>query len=115
MGGGTASTKGGFEIYVDPAEDVEVGEIMLVKKKKSRAALDGLRWGALGEVTNVPSTAPKEASTLLKVKGEEKDKWWSIGRGRKESKDKTKETKSKTNAKSRFLCSLSKEATDLTP
>lgn len=91
--GNTASSRGGFEIYVDPTIDPDIGEIVMVKKKKSRAALDGMKWGALEEVTNVPSAAPKAASALLKVKGEEKDKWWSIGRGRKDSKDKTKEVK----------------------
>ncbi|KAI0064426.1 hypothetical protein BV25DRAFT_322323 [Artomyces pyxidatus] len=86
--GGTASAgRGGFEIYVDPTHDPELGEILMVKKKKSRAALDGLRWGPLGEVTNVPSGS---SSTLLKPKAEEKEKWWSIGKGRKDSKDKTK-------------------------
>ncbi|KAG5633201.1 hypothetical protein DXG03_008055, partial [Asterophora parasitica] len=56
-----------------------------------------MRWGALGEVTNVPAvTAPKEAPALLKVKGEEKDKWWSIGRGRKDSKEKTNKSRAKS-------------------
>ncbi|RDB27260.1 hypothetical protein Hypma_004359 [Hypsizygus marmoreus] len=101
----SASARGGFEIYVDPTVDDEIGEIVMVKKKKSRVALDGMRWGALGEVTNVPAvTAPKEVPALLKVKGEE-NKWWSIGRGRKDSKEKAKEQekpreKSKTRAKS---------------
>jgi len=35
---------------------------MVVKKKKSRAALNGLKWGPFGEVTNVPSVASKETS-----------------------------------------------------
>ncbi|KAF8060726.1 hypothetical protein FPV67DRAFT_304096 [Lyophyllum atratum] len=102
----SASARGGFEIYVDPTIDDEIGEIVMVKKKKSRVALDGMRWGALGEVTNVPAVTPKEAPALLKVKSEEKDKWWSIGRGRKDSKEKEKEKakeardKSATRAKS---------------
>ncbi|KAF9527941.1 hypothetical protein CPB83DRAFT_855475 [Crepidotus variabilis] len=101
----TASTRGGFEIYVDPT-DPEIGEIVMVKKKKSRVALDGMSWGALGEVTNVPKAAPpmppmkkKESSNnLLKVKVDEEKKWWSIGRGRKDSKEKNKENKSSINA-----------------
>ncbi|GLB36845.1 hypothetical protein LshimejAT787_0311320 [Lyophyllum shimeji] len=94
---GSASARGGFEIYVDPTVDDEIGEIVVVKKKKSRVALDGMRWGALGEVTNVPPvTAPKEAPGLLKVKSGEKEKWWSIGRGRKDSKEKTKEARDKS-------------------
>lgn len=91
--GATSSSKGGFEIYVDPTVDPDIGEIVMVKKKKSRVALDGMKWGPLGEVTNVPSVTPREAPALLKVKNEEKEKWWSIGRGRKDSKEKTKEAK----------------------
>lgn len=96
--GNTASTgRGGFEIYVDQA-DPEVGEIVMVKKKRSRLGLDGMKWGALGEVTNVANAPPKEkhskapVENLLKVKGEDNQKWWSIGRGKKESKDKIKES-----------------------
>ena len=90
--------RGQFEIYVDQNDDPELGEIVVVKKKKSRLGLDGMKWGALGEVTNVPSAAqeqPKPAPTdnLLKVKGDENQKWWSIGRGRKDSKSKDKEQK----------------------
>ncbi|KAI0051553.1 hypothetical protein FA95DRAFT_1580533 [Auriscalpium vulgare] len=88
--GGTASAgRSGFEIYVDPTDDPELGEILMVKKKKSRAALDGLKWGPLGETTNIPPAA-SSSNPLLKVKSEEKDKWWSIGRGRKDSKEKAK-------------------------
>ncbi|KAH0838886.1 hypothetical protein J3R83DRAFT_7313 [Lanmaoa asiatica] len=94
----------GFEIYVDPANDPDIGEILMVKKKKSRLALDGMQWGTLGEVTNVPAvTKPKEKrgkkDSLLKVKVDENQKWWSIGRGRKDSKEKDK-GKEKDHAKS---------------
>jgi hypothetical protein len=83
---GTASVaKSGFEIYVDPTAQSEVGEVLMVKKKKSRAALSGLKWGTLAEVTNsVPSRDPTQAG---KLKSEDKEKWWSISRGRKDSKD----------------------------
>ncbi|KAF8425040.1 hypothetical protein L210DRAFT_3489659 [Boletus edulis BED1] len=85
----------GFEIYVDPANDPDIGEILMVKKRKSRLALDGLQWGTLGEVTNVSSVPkPKEKGgkkeSLLKMKMDENQKWWSIGRGRKDSKEKDK-------------------------
>lgn len=86
----------GFEIYVDPANDPDIGDILMVKKKKSRLGLDGMQWGTLGEVTNVPSVVvkPKEKGgkkeNLLKVKVDENQKWWSIGRGRKDSKEKDK-------------------------
>ncbi|KAG6916979.1 hypothetical protein DXG01_004408 [Tephrocybe rancida] len=100
VGENSASTRGGFEIYVDPTMDKDIEEIVVVKKKKSRIALDGMRWGALGEVTNVPAVSvPKEAPALLKVKNEE-NKWWSIGRGRKDSKEKKEKEKSATRAKS---------------
>ena len=85
--------KNGFQIYVDPTDDPDIGEIVMVKKKKSRLALDGMAWGALGEVTNVPKVSPKEAAPLSKVKNEEIEKWWTLGRGRKDSKEKTKENK----------------------
>ena len=83
---GTATVaKSGFEIYVDPTAQSDVGEVLMVKKKKSRAALSGLKWGTLAEVTNsAPSRNPTQAA---KLKSEDKEKWWSIGRGRKESKD----------------------------
>ena len=98
VGGAPSTGRGGFEIYVDQNDDPELGEILVVKKKKSRLGLDGMKWGALGEVTNVPA-APKEqlkvapVDNLLKVKGDENQKWWSIGRGRKDSKSKDKEQK----------------------
>ncbi|KAG5650532.1 hypothetical protein H0H81_011921 [Sphagnurus paluster] len=102
VGVGSSTARGGFDIYVDPTVDEDIGEIVMVKKKKSRVALDGMRWGALGEVTNVPAvSAPKEAPGLLKVKSEEKEKWWSIGRGRKDSKEKTKETREKSTARAK--------------
>ncbi|KAI0354136.1 hypothetical protein OH77DRAFT_1405859 [Trametes cingulata] len=103
VGGAPSTGRGGFEIYVDQNDDPELGEIVVVKKKKSRLGLDGMKWGTLGEVTNVPS-APKEqkaapADNLLKVKGDESQKWWSIGRGRKDSKGKDKEQKAPARSK----------------
>jgi len=44
-----------FEIYVDPTNDPDIGEILMVKTKKSRLALDGMHWGTLEEVTSIPS------------------------------------------------------------
>lgn len=86
----------GIEIYVDPMLDPEIGEIVVVKKKKSRMALDGMRWGpALGEVTNVPHVKEKEKKekkkdkeNTSKVKVDEKSGWWTIGKGKKDSKEK---------------------------
>ena len=57
VGGGSSTGRGGFEIYVDHADDPDIEEIIVVKKKKSRLGLDGMKWGALGEVTNVPSSS----------------------------------------------------------
>ncbi|KIY52945.1 hypothetical protein FISHEDRAFT_69402 [Fistulina hepatica ATCC 64428] len=87
--GGSGSTRGGFEIYVDRTEDPDIGEILVVQKKKSRAALDGMTWGALGETTNVPRTsAPtrpaKTSTSALKAENEE-NKWWSFSRQRKDT------------------------------
>jgi serine/arginine repetitive matrix protein 2 len=88
VGGSDATAsmvKSGFEIYVDPTAQSDAGEVLMVKKKKSRAALSGLKWGTLAEVTNsAPSKDPIQAVGL---KSEDKEKWWSIGRGRKDSKD----------------------------
>ncbi|KAF9258752.1 hypothetical protein L218DRAFT_711641 [Marasmius fiardii PR-910] len=92
--GGSSSARRGFDIYVDPTDDPEMGEIIMVKKKKSRGGLDGMRWGtggALEEVTNIPSVTQPTTTTTLKVKNEGKEKWWTIGRGRKDSKEKEKE------------------------
>ncbi len=116
-----SSGRGGFEIYVDPTVDPDIGEIVMVKKKKSRAALDGMNWGTLGEITNVPKNVPqqemqtqpaktKENPALLKVKVEEERKWWSIGRGRKDSKEKSskdKENKMSINAQRKFFIYIS--------
>ncbi|KAM6497668.1 hypothetical protein JOM56_005616 [Amanita muscaria] len=89
------------EIYVDSTIDPDIGEILMVKKKKSRAALDGMHWGPLGEVTNIPARGKTgDDNKTLKVKGEEKGGWWTIGRGRKDSKDKSKEGKENPRGKS---------------
>ena len=62
-----------------------------------------MAWGALGEVTNVPKVPPKEPVPLLKVKNEEKENWWTLGRGQKDSKEKTKENKeNKMSSKRKF-------------
>jgi serine/arginine repetitive matrix protein 2 len=115
----SASARRGFEIYVDPAEPATEGEVVLIKKKKSRPVLNGLRWGsssstsgvALDEVTNVPSSRKsedkkKDQPALLKVKDENASmgKWWSIGRSRKESKEKeNKDSKKEKRAKCMLL------------
>lgn len=112
----SASAGKGFEIYVDQGDEKDVNEIVVVKKKKSRLGLDGMRWGSLGEVTNIPATsASKEKAKekapvehLLKVKGEDSQRWWSIGRGRKDSKEKGKSKENKEQQPpSRATCKLS--------
>ncbi|KAF8867965.1 hypothetical protein CPB84DRAFT_1810241 [Gymnopilus junonius] len=95
--------KGGFEIYVDPTVDPDIGEIVMIKKKKSRAALDGVRWGASGsnsgalQEVQMNANLPKAKDGLLKPKTEEKEtakeKWWTLGRGRKDSKEDKKKDK----------------------
>ena len=115
VGAGSSST-GGFEIYVDHCEDADDASILMVKKKKSRAALDDVQWGpsALGEVTNVASNPgassalPKEPKPIVntlkiptKADENQNSKWWnvSIGRGRKDAKEKIP-----VRSKSKFCC-----------
>jgi hypothetical protein len=96
MGADNPSTREGFEIFVDPTNDPEFNDVLVVKKQKSRGALNGMNWGALGEVTNVPNV-PRDGpapSGMPKSKEEDK-KWWSIGRGRKDSKNKENAKRSK--------------------
>lgn len=117
VGQGSGSISRQFDIYVDPMDDSDIGELVVIKKKKSRVALDGMSWGPLGEVTNIPHTSNDQptinydllkekegekknsvmkmlkanASTdALRVKGDDKDKWWSMGRMRRDSKEKEK-------------------------
>lgn len=97
---GVAPLKRGIDIYVDPSNDPDIGEIVVLKKKKSRGGLNGIRW-ALGEVTNLNTTTKeketkkdKENKDAPKAKAEDKDKWWTLGRGKSESKEKSK-TRSK--------------------
>jgi serine/arginine repetitive matrix protein 2 len=68
--------------------------MLVVKKKKSRAALESIKW-ALGDRTNHGKDKDKGSSDE-KPKKEEKDgessKWkWTLGRSRKDSKEKEKE------------------------
>jgi serine/arginine repetitive matrix protein 2 len=116
QGGLGSLGKGGFDLYVDQTDDPELGDILVVKRKKSkvRGGLDGMVWspdgegeGALGEVTNVPSSSKKEGASAERGKGDEKDKekekWWTIGRGRKDSKEKEK-TKQENKENARPKC-----------
>ena len=80
-----SGSKKGLEIHVDPTAQSEVGEVLMVKKKKSRAALSGLKWGTLADVTN--SAPSKDSTQTVRLKTEDKEKWWSIGKGRRDSKD----------------------------
>lgn len=63
--------------------------------------------GLVSEVTNTAPVANN--ANFLKVKGEEgggKEKWWSIGRGRKDSKEKTKEKENKISHQCKFFFSF---------
>lgn len=92
VGGNTNSARGGYEIHVDPAVELDNAEVVLVKKKKSRGTLGALGWGGpMAEITNAPKVSKAEEKE--KKQKEEKDKWWTIGRGRKDSKDKTEKEK----------------------
>jgi serine/arginine repetitive matrix protein 2 len=79
----------------------------MVRKKKSRAALDEVGWGAgsnVDEKANVPKKDKENVS--LKPKLDEKGGWWSIGRGRKDSKEK-KEKGDREHSKTRAKCKSS--------
>ncbi|KAF5320363.1 hypothetical protein D9611_011342 [Ephemerocybe angulata] len=109
-GSSKLSLRGGFEIYVEPAGDPEMEDVVVVKKGRGRGGLEGVGWGpktaagggggkgVLGDVDmNVNGGGKKEGG--LKVKGEEGGKWWSIGRGRRDSKeDKKEKARDKENA-----------------
>lgn len=92
-----SSTSGKLKVFVDPPQNGEPAP-QLVQKKKSRAALDSIKW-ALGDRTNVPKDAPakrdkarsKEARLSVESDREksDKEKWkWTLGRGKKDPKDK---------------------------
>ena len=112
--------KGGFEIYVDPTDDPDIGEILVVRKRPSRVrgGLGGVGWGVevggdapppmpqvMGEKTNLGLGKVDEKE------GKEKERWWSIGRGRKDSKDEKEKKKGKENFKMsaslKRMCSFS--------
>jgi serine/arginine repetitive matrix protein 2 len=115
----SASTGRGFEIYVDPANDSDVGEIVVVKKQKSRTALGSIGWSGSGAAntaplkdhSNLPTPVEKPAllkkgstgaislltgkrstgaASMLRSEQEDNQKWWSIGRKSKDGKSKTK-------------------------
>ncbi|KAF9494955.1 hypothetical protein BDN71DRAFT_909080 [Pleurotus eryngii] len=88
---GSSKGKGGFKIYVDPTEDPEFGEMVMIRKKKSRAGLDGVRWGDEGAERGDGPLKEKNSNMQNGGRTQEggKEKWWTIGRGKKEGKDKT--------------------------
>lgn len=106
VGISSSSSSRSFDIYVDPTDDPDIGEVVFVQKKKSRAGLDGIFKGALGDVTNTnedkgknetktekseKSSKPTSGTLKVKEKRDEKEKWWTIGRSRRDSKEKAKE------------------------
>ena len=104
--------KGGFEIYVDPTDDPDIGEILVVRKRPSRVrgGLGGVGWGVevgadappmpqpMGEKTNL-GVAKEGSGKADEKEGKEKERWWTIGRGRKDSKDEKEKKKGKENYK----------------
>ena len=97
--GRSSSSGRSFDIYVDPTDDPDIGEIIVVRKKKSRGALDEVQWSPapLGDKTNfnpapaqpkteVPKEKEKFVPSIFKSKNDDKekdkDKWWSIGRSK---------------------------------
>lgn len=84
------------KVFVDPPR-VDDRTPQLIKKKKSRAALDSIKW-ALGDRTNGSKDKDtahkddkdKEREPRPSIDSEkEREKWkWTLGRGRKDSKEK---------------------------
>ena len=50
----TSAGKGGFEIHVDPTDNLDIGKIVMGRERKSRSVLDGMRWAGMGKVVNTP-------------------------------------------------------------
>ena len=70
--------KGGFEIYVDPEMDPDIGEILVVRKRPSkiRGGLGDVGWGADVDVPPVPKLVGLTEKTnvnLVKPKGDEEE------------------------------------------
>jgi len=123
IGGTPSAGRDGYEIYVDHTEDPDLEEIVLVKRKKSRLGLDAVAWGPgegdTGSVLKPKASAnalkPKSSTNILKSKSKDKEnsvrakpvehllkpkadenqKWWSISRGRKDSKEQKEPHRSK--------------------
>jgi hypothetical protein len=121
--------KGGFEIYVDPTVDPDIGEILVVRKRPSRVRGGlggvGFGWGevgadaplappmptvpqVMGEKTNLGGG--RDEKDKDKEGGKEKERWWTIGRGRKDSKDKEEKERKKGKENSKMSASLKRMA-----
>ena len=91
----------------------------MVRKRPSRVrgGLDGVRFGWGGEGADVPPPMPQpmgEKTNLVGVKDEKekekeggKERWWTIGRGRKDSKDKEEKKEEKKKGKENYKMSAS--------
>lgn len=108
-----------FEVYTDPADDPEIGEIVVVQRKKSRAALGDVSWGNNAE-TELTVKSTIDATKLRKRRssknlakenkdGEDKAGWWSrtIGRGQKEEEANTDSDVKQGRSKCAFIVLLS--------
>jgi hypothetical protein len=113
------SGKGAFDIYVDPEMDPDIGEILVIRKRPSkiRGGLGDVGWGVnVDDVPPVPKLVGLDEKTNLnlgvKPKGDEKEggkeRWWTIGRGRKDSKEK-EETKKKGKENVKISSSLERK------
>ena len=103
------STRRSFNIHIDQINDPELEDVIVVKRSKSRKALNGLKWDALGEVTNVQDVSRGCPASSDTSKVAQDKKWWSIGRGRKDSKETKSQESGKENelhAQCEFLSSV---------
>lgn len=107
--GAAQDTSRSFDIYVDPTDDPEIGEIVVVQRKKSRVALGDIGWALNVDaaVSQVAAKSKEREPSKEKEKNkekenkentEEKGNWWTrtMGRGRKDSKEKEKEPRGRS-------------------
>ncbi|OCH83528.1 hypothetical protein OBBRIDRAFT_808942, partial [Obba rivulosa] len=86
-GGSTPVGRGGVEFYVEHAEDPQLGDLVVVKQRKSRLRLDSMEWGTLGKLTNIPL---RSKGCKASVDGQPAE-----GRGRKDSKENKENSRDK--------------------
>ena len=86
--GGRSLAQDPFAVHVDPDTivlDEDIGEMVMIRKQKSRAALDGMVWASPNDPTSALEPVTTNVPKLSSKKSE--DKWWSLSRNRKDFKE----------------------------